>query len=370
VIIVLSLFSINLLLVENTYASIPSDSNSSSESSIPVYMISTRGGLNQPQEVEGYGYNNQYLFGDISHLKNECPSEITIFVHGWLNDEDMAKERLDRIKLSLEHNNYNTSLIGFSWPSDTDFTPDGWLEAKQIAKDDGPKLADFILNYINDCKEIHNKHTKVNLLSHSLGARVLLSSLQNLHENPLWNNNTNFKIATVHLMGAAVDDEEVSMDSIKLYNNPGWGIGPLGCYPPYYYEENNNIKFPYGNAIRDEVFRFYNLINTEDNVLQFYYPCYEGSDNALGNNGKQMDPEIVRTPSNYLDINIRDEIIDNIDADADGQEDLGLCNPFGFCFVAEGDNHAGYMGFRNEDNSNILEDDGAMNMVVENWSAQ
>ncbi|HSF51672.1 MAG TPA: alpha/beta hydrolase [Nitrososphaeraceae archaeon] len=355
------------MTLDNIYASPDSDVLESGQH-IPVYMITTRGDLPLPEEVQGYGYNDQYQFGDISQLKNECPGEIAIFVHGWLNNEEMAKERLDRVKLSLEQNNYiNTSLIGFSWPSDTDFTPEGWLEAKQIAKDNGPKLANFISNYINDCKEIHDKDTKVRLFSHSLGARVILSSLQNLHEDPIWNNN-DYKITSVHLMGAAVDDE-VSMDPIDLYNNPAYGSGQLGCFPNHYYEENN-IKFPYGNAIGEEVIDFYNLMNPEDNVFQFYYPCYEGADNALGINGKQMDPEVVQTPNNYIDLNIRDEIKDIYDADADGQEDLGLCNAFNFCFVDIGDNHAGYMGFRNISNSNLLEYDGAINRVVDHWSTQ
>ena len=32
-----------------------------------------------------------------------------------------------------------------------------------------------------------------------------------------------------------------------------------------------------------------------------------------------------------------------------------------------GDNHAGYIGFRNPTNNKILEDDGAMGVVVSNW---
>jgi hypothetical protein len=42
-------------------------------------------------------------------------------------------------------------------------------------------------------------------------------------------------------------------------------------------------------------------------------------------------------------------------------------NNFGFCQVNTGDNHAGYIGFRNPTNTNLLADDGAMNIVVGHW---
>ncbi len=38
------------------------------------------------------------------------------------------------------------------------------------------------------------------------------------------------------------------------------------------------------------------------------------------------------------------------------------------CLEAKvGDNHAGYIGFRNLDNTDLLADDGSMNVVVTNW---
>jgi len=52
-----------------------------------------------------------------------------------------------------------------------------------------------------------------------MGARVVLSSLDSLTNNPNWNNN-NYTIASVHLMGAAVDDEEVSKNSNDILIDP------------------------------------------------------------------------------------------------------------------------------------------------------
>src|SRR3712207_6521053 len=108
-----------------------------------------------------------------------------------------------RVKMALESQNpsYNISLVGLSWHSDTE-----WLAAQFIAAWNGPLLANFISKLMDDCrlKEPGEEDMKIRLIGHSLGARVILSTLDSLNKNPTWNNN-NSKIASVHLMGAAVD---------------------------------------------------------------------------------------------------------------------------------------------------------------------
>ena len=217
--------------------------------------------------------------------------------------------------------------------------------AKLTAADNGPKLAHFILDFMNVCRNEVGKDVTVSLIAHSMGARVVLSALNNLHMNETWNNN-NFKISTVHLMGAAVDDEEVSRTSIAAFNPPGFGPALCSLYFLNHFSPGDGVKTAIGNAISEEVVKFYNLINPEDNVLQFIYPCYEAGDNALGLDGKQQFG--ITPPSNsiYQEINVKDEIkpfpdADGID-DPEGVEgwDFGLCNSFGVCFVATGDNHA------------------------------
>jgi pimeloyl-ACP methyl ester carboxylesterase len=348
------------------------------EREIPTYMISTRDVFNY-EEVQGPGYgNSSYFFSNVTELLQQCPSEVVIFVHGWNVDEDKSKERLDRVKMSLEHNNYyNISLIGFSWGSDTE-----WHAAKSIAKWNGPRLADFILDLMDNCKQHYNKDIKVRIIGHSLGARVILSSLDTLNKNAAWNN-SNFKIASVHLLGAAVDDEEVSKDPQDILDDlTNWGT----------------LKSDYGIAIEEEVFRFYNLFNPQDNVLEpnseypfspvQIYPSFEG-DMALGYKGSLIPA--AKLPSNHIPINVQYEIKNISDADAIEGEDLGLCDstniPFyckvknegwdyGLCnFITMvcldppniGDNHAGYIGFRNLNNISLLADDGAINKVVDNW---
>ncbi|HZA47617.1 MAG TPA: hypothetical protein VE521_01690, partial [Nitrososphaera sp.] len=93
----------------------------SSSATIPVYEITTRGVLLNAQGVNGSGYDNRYQLSDIKNLYDVCYNETAIFVHGWDTNETEAKERLDRIKMSLERNNYTYPLIGLSWDSDTEW---------------------------------------------------------------------------------------------------------------------------------------------------------------------------------------------------------------------------------------------------------
>jgi hypothetical protein len=295
-----------------------------------------------------------------------CPSEIAIYIHGiWVGASSLEEptEIFDRAKKSLAANNYIIPLIGFSWDSDTKISLDGtgWLTAKVIAKENGAKLAQFVSDYKNRCEA-----TKIRLIAHSMGARVALSSLENLHMNQQWNDK-NFKITTIHLMGAAVDDEEVAQSPSYIIDNPSALLDINEWYDAY------GIKSAYGNAIEEEVVKFYNLFDPQDNALQLptLYGFYE-QDSALGLQGAQSD---ILPISNYLDVDVQDEIAFIKDANGDGKLkinneacDLPIVGLFGrVCTIEDiGDNHFGYVGFK--DTSGALIDDGAMNIVVNKWN--
>ena len=151
---------------------------------------------------------------------------------------------------------------------------------------------------------------------------------------------------------------------------------------------NDPVKFAYGNAIEAEVTRFYNLLDRQDNILQFVYTYFEDSQ-ALGNNGKQVGIDEVSTPPYYdIDVQSKIEPIGNADGIADQHlllcryfsselceitikdYDVGLCIGYVFsytCGVDRGDNHAGYIGFRNLSSQYMLANNGAMKEVVEHW---
>jgi hypothetical protein len=56
---------------------------------------------------------------------NSCPRELGIYVHGWRATEEDAEEQTQRVFLSLQKSGYIIPLIGFSWDSNTVFSPDG-----------------------------------------------------------------------------------------------------------------------------------------------------------------------------------------------------------------------------------------------------
>ena len=116
------------------------------------------------------------------------------------------------------------------------------------------------------------------------------------------------------------------------------------------------------------------------------YPSFEG-DLALGQNGSQKG---MTLPNNTNDRDVTAEIKPIKDADGIDAEVFGLCNnnniycqikkegwDLGLCDLFHpnncqhhqpdiGDNHAGYIGFRNNV-TKMLVDDGAINIVVNDW---
>jgi hypothetical protein len=310
---------------------------------------------------------------DFQRMGCSQEQEVVIYVHGvWTTKDktdEVAKqmfenvpEIVDRVRLSLESLAYRFPIIGFSWDSDTKISSSGWHYAKIIAKENGPKLAQFILDLKESCPQIG-----IRLIAHSLGAMVVLSTLDILHSNQIWNDN-NFAIASVHLMGAAVDNEEISRNPSDTGDSP------------------NDDAIVYGQAIEEEVAHFYNLYNPEDDALEpgyfnswyfdcyfnyseyqpIYYPCFE-QDFALGQGGMQTTISDVDIPQNYVDIPVGQEILNIIDADADGACDLSYRNfwlPYGWvCTITQmGDNHLGYIGFRSIES---LGDYGAMDIVLD-----
>lgn len=155
--------------------------------------------------------------------------------------------------MSLQHSGSNNiPLIGFSWDSDTAFSLDdmstsqrGWNIAKNIANKNGPLLEQFIDSFRQECRE-----DNLRIIAHSLGARVVLSAIQSLYVNHNTTVLPSKTITSVHLLGPAVNDEQVSLEEDECsINSP-----PLECS---------------GDAIDSEVIHFYNLYNPQDNMLAY-----------------------------------------------------------------------------------------------------
>ena len=327
------------------------------------FIASTRGSFdvsngNDTQKVE--------LPSVLSILdRNDCPGELAIYVHGiWANDSQ-AEEQTDRVSLSLQNSGYSIPLIGFSWDSNTAFSLDnvtlsyhGWMIAKKIANENGPILGKFISDYKTECPE-----DKIRIIAHSLGSRVTLSALQWIHENikDQNNNNVSREITSVHLMGAAVNNDQIS-------TNPNDCIS----YTPY---------LPCsGVAIQSEVGYFSNLFNPEDNMLAgeinpFCWICglvkspYELSEghNALGAYGAAST---IVVPSNFDETDVSSLIIVDTDSNKDGECDIRYPVTHICTISKNGDNHMGYMGYRDNIDRQTVHDSGAIKQIVDDWQSE
>ena len=249
----------------------------------------------------------------LSQFGSGCPPEIAIYIHGFNKNDIEANEEFNRIQSSLIHNNYRIPLVGWSWDSKV-----LWPTATINAKDNGPMLALYITSFHEKCPS-----TDIHIIAHSLGTAIVDNALVNLNNNFNWNN----KIATVHLLGAAIDN--------KLIAN----------------------KTLFGDAIEHIVVKFYNLYNPEDDGLKFNQ-AFE-KHNPLGLVGAPKGTVHL----NYNDTNVAYEIPPISDADGNGKlecfEETNLVKLWG-------DNHCGYIGFRNPLNGSVT-DDGAMNIVARDW---
>jgi pimeloyl-ACP methyl ester carboxylesterase len=297
-------------------------------------------------------------FPNISELldieNSGCPGEIAIYVHGVWADEEEAWEQGERVFLSLQDSGYNIPVIGYSWdsntpvPDDSDMARQGWGHAKEIANGNGKHLGRVILDYKGICP-----NDDVRLIAHSLGARVTLAALQFLHSNPEWTNSLTHEIKSVHLVGAAVDNEQISTNAADCSDN----IPSLPCS---------------GEAIDAEVGEFFNLYDPEDNLLQFVYDDVE-HDNALGWCGEEggagtswwlcFGADDTSEPEKYYEYTVRMELPAYSDSDVDNDCDDTLCLIF-----VRGDNHFGYLGYRGFTIPII--NNGAMDEVAADWREQ
>ena len=72
---------------------------------------------------------------------NPCSenNELAVYIHGVWTGQMAVKEQIDRTILSLNLNEYNIPVLGFSWDSNTVVNPSGWTIAKSIATQNGRK---------------------------------------------------------------------------------------------------------------------------------------------------------------------------------------------------------------------------------------
>ena len=162
-------------------------------------------------------------------------------------------------------------------------------------------------------------------------------------------------IKSVHLLGAAVNREQIF------------------TYPSYCLINESSLECS-GKAIETQVQDFYNYYNTEDNMISpiiiwstKFKSVYEKTENniALGSSEIEITPNV---PDNFHQTDVTLEIPSYKDANNDNVCDIRYyyagtvyCTIYWY-----GDNHQGYMGFRDSDNS--LRNNGAIDEVVSTWN--
>lgn len=209
------------------------------------------------QLVDGHTATDYDTVGAIPGWSDDAsPSEVVVAVHGWRVEAGDAPDHFATVEASLSRNGYGHPVIGFSWDSDTSTTD--WWPATDIAERNGPKLAAFLADYAD-----RNPDTEIRLTGHSLGARVVLASLESLDQG----GRTDVVTSTT-LLGGAADDDAVSTDG------------------------------RYGDHIAAAAGRLDNFWKSDDDVLDWAYSLGE-VDGAVGEEGCE-GPE----PPNYTDHNV------------------------------------------------------------------
>jgi len=228
------------------------DRSAAAASDVP--LVSTRGHFDDDGNLKsGYGTFEYDTSGDVPGVDTGCVSDLTVFIHGWDknsdNPEQAAHDKISQAQSELTAAGYAGTVVGYTWDNDVGGGVDyGWGEAQTVAQKNGVKLAQFLVDYKYQCP-----NSTVRLVSHSLGAQVLLSSLRSL--NGSWFTDNGYEVYSTHLLGAAQDNEAPTKESIDTYE-----------------------------AIRDVVTGAFNYHSHEDDVLQWVYNTIE-FDQALGETG-------------------------------------------------------------------------------------
>ena len=228
----------------------------------------------------------------------DSPDEMVVHCHGWRNDDDCGKERINTTAEAFAVENYEYPVTGLVWDSSY-----AWWNAKEIADKNGVKLANFLVDYKDD-----NPETTLRLQGHSLGARVVAETIRELDRMGAYD-----VLTTAVFLGGAIENHSVAVDG------------------------------RYGPAIENVVQHAENFWMEDDTVLDWAFTTYEFS-RAIGNDGCDGTP-----PVNYTDHHIqlddhRDHYQPNIGTVGDAIET--------FEEEQEGDNRP------DDDESNVPDDGG------------
>ena len=134
-------------------------------------------------------------------------SEIVIMIHGLRNNKSGALAKYVIAEKRLKSLNYRHDVVGYSYDSNTagvQYRSTALSALKVgvlIAKKNGKNLSKFITDVKSE-----NPLIKIRLMGHSLGAQVILSTIQLLAKN----SQNNGLIESIHLFGASIPANSLS----------------------------------------------------------------------------------------------------------------------------------------------------------------
>jgi esterase/lipase superfamily enzyme len=279
-----------------------------------VPFASSRGHVSDGKIQLGMSKYSYETKGKIPGFDGVVPDDdIFVVVHGLNNTETKAENRFALARESLQKCGYSGTVVGFSWDGSTNRDPfgaTGYREAKHNSMATGPMLAQFL-------SDLHafNPDAKIRIIGYSMGARLVVEALHVLVSDPKFKGKT-WKLATGHLVGAAIDNEQLQVDD------------------------------RYGKPIEQRVERFYNYYSPRDSKLGKYYKPLE-ADRAIGRSDIE---DRSKAPRNYSSKNVSSELL--------AVDGVGNPVPAG----ERGRNHSAYLGIRNDFGE--WKDDGAMDVVA------
>jgi len=235
------------------------------------YDITWYGSVYRKDGISKWEYDTK---GSIPGVDTAAPDELLVHVHGWRNESNEAVEGFRDAREAYRANGYDHPVVGYTWDSDTDLFD--WWDATEIAEANGLKLARFVYDYRNE-----NPDTRVRLVCHSLGARVLLRAVEVLSGSGV----TDY-VDSITLLGGAADNDAVATDG------------------------------RYGPDIANAVGQADNFWKDEDDVLNWAYTTAE-FDSAVGEEGCEGTQ-----PANYEDHNV-DYVPDHFSYDQPGEGCIG-----------------------------------------------
>jgi len=174
--------------------------------------ISTRGfyDLKTGKTLKNISYD---IYPKTSFEKISQKSEIVIMIHGLRNNKSGALAKYVIAEKRLKTLNYKYDVVGYSYDSNTagvQYKSTALSALKvgvTIAKKNGKNLSKFI----KDLKS-KNSSIKIRIMGHSLGAQVILSTVELLAKN----SENNGIIESVHLFGASIPANSLSP---KIHGN-------------------------------------------------------------------------------------------------------------------------------------------------------